>query len=249
MKLLSLLLLPLAANTATVITLGRARFSFYSASLVRLEWSASKGSTSFEDRPSLVVINRDAGGSATEVKRVNNGTVTTLSTDGLEIRLDGKECHDEIGFARSPRCIEISYPYTEPKTKYTAIKTWTPPLDGNLTGPGNLKGSLQTFDCYIGPTECRDVYEKRLERGLLSRDGWVVIDESTTPLFVTTTDGSSWRAERSTRPGWNKNDTDWLFFGHGNHGYKQSLGDFVAVAGDLTLLPAAGYGVWWSRYW
>jgi hypothetical protein len=244
-------LLPLAANAATIVTVGRARFSFYSPSLVRLEWSAGVFTWpfSFEDRPSLVVVNRDAGGSNTKVKRVNQGANVTLTTDGLEIQINGKDCRDDIGFDRSPGCIQISYPYTEPKTKSTGQKTWAPPLDGNLTGPGNLKGSLETYDCYVGPTECRKVYEKRMQRGLLSRDGWVVIDESRTPLFVTRKNGSIWRAERSTRAGWSQNDTDWLFFGHGNLGHKESLADFVAMAGDVTLMPQAAYGVWWSRYW
>ena len=83
-----------------------------------------------------------------------------------------------------------------------------------------------------------------------------MIDDSTTPLFIPSSNsgtagggGGTWRAERSTRAGWSKDDIDWLFFGHGHLEYKACLHDFVLIAGDIALMPAASYGVWWSRYW
>ena len=34
-----------------------------------------------------------------------------------------------------------------------------------MSSPANLKGSLQTMDCYLGPDKCREVYMKRLQPG------------------------------------------------------------------------------------
>jgi hypothetical protein len=43
------------------------------------------------------------------------------------------------------------------------------------------------------------------------------------------------------RIGWDPADTDWLFFGHGNRGFKAALSDFVAVGGAIPLMPAQAY--------
>ena len=80
-----------------------------------------------------------------------------------------------------------------------------------------------------------------LEPGLVSRDGWVVVDDTARPLF----DDSDWpwaiaRPERQA--------TDWYFFGHG-HDYRAALGDFVKVAGRIPMPPRFAFGTWWSRYW
>jgi len=81
------------------------------------------------------------------------------------------------------------------------------------------------------------------------------VDDSATPLWNSTSHGTldpiagdAWLVERSSRDQWTSQDTDWIFFGHGNR-YKDALGDFVAIAGRIPLMPLAAYGVWWSRYW
>ena len=75
----------------------------------------------------------------------------------------------------------------------------------------------------------------------MSRDGWVVVDDSARPLF----DDSDWPwvIERPTRGA-----LDWYMFGHG-HDYKAALGDFVRVAGRIPMPPRFAFGTWWSRFW
>ncbi len=80
-----------------------------------------------------------------------------------------------------------------------------------------------------------------LEPGLVSRDGWVVVDDSTRALF----DDSDWPWVLS-RPA--KTVQDWYFFGYG-HDYRAALGDFVKVAGRIPIPPRFAFGTWWSRYW
>jgi alpha-glucosidase len=102
-----------------------------------------------------------------------------------------------------------------------------------LKNDGNLGGTIRTLDGVRGDT--------KLEPGLVSRDGWVLIDDSVRPLF----DNSDWPwvvpRHKAARQ-------DWYFFGH-SHDYKQALKDFTLVAGKIPIPPRFAFGTWWSRYW
>ena len=100
-------------------------------------------------------------------------------------------------------------------------------------GHGEPARHARTLDGVKGATS--------LEPGLVSRDGWVVVDDSARPLF----DDSDWPwvVERPKREA-----LDWYMFGHG-HDYKAALGDFVRVAGRIPMPPRFAFGTWWSRYW
>lgn len=93
----------------------------------------------------------------------------------------------------------------------------------------NLQGTARTLDGAGG--------DVRLERGLMSRAGWSVVDDSRALVF----DDSGWLAPR--RPG-----IDLYFFGYG-HDYVQCLKDYCQVAGPAPLVPRFVLGNWWSRYW
>ena len=120
--------------------------------------------------------------------------------------------------------------------------TWYPGRDDAF----NLMGTTRTLDADIGDTRRVD-----LEKGLLSRDGWAVIDESprtkrgdssTTFAFDDTVDGIPWVAEPI-----DKTATDWYFMGYG-HDYKGALQDYVKVAGRQPLPPRYMLGYWYSKY-
>jgi alpha-glucosidase (family GH31 glycosyl hydrolase) len=76
---------------------------------------------------------------------------------------------------------------------------------------------------------------------LISRDGWVLIDDSKRPIF----DHSDWPW---VQPRPNPEGQDWYFFGYGFH-YKRALQDFVEIAGRIPMPPRFAFGIWWSRYW
>ena len=97
---------------------------------------------------------------------------------------------------------------------------------------GNLLGTARTLDKVSGSTQ--------LEPGLLSRDGWVVVDDSHTLVC----DGSGWLVPREATPG----SHDLYFFGYG-HDYQECLRAYRLVSGDVPLLPRWALGNWWSRYW
>jgi alpha-glucosidase len=90
-----------------------------------------------------------------------------------------------------------------------------------------------------------------MDPGLVSRDGWVVVDDSARPLFDSD-DFNFTKGEESVWP-WvvlrkNTQNPDLYFFGYG-HEYRKALSDFVQIAGRIPLPPRFAFGSWWSRYW
>jgi len=120
--------------------------------------------------------------------------------------------------------------------------TWHPGMEDK----GNLGGTTRTLDGALGGKT-----REPIGPGLISRDGWAIVDDSTRPLFDSA-DFSFPQGQASPwpwvveRPAGDRQD--WYFFGYG-HDYKQALGDYVKVAGRIPLPPRFAFGTWWSRYW
>lgn len=82
---------------------------------------------------------------------------------------------------------------TDPAHPGVVMDEWTDLLLG--TDTGNLNGSVDTTDCYCGADCCYGVLQSRMQKGLLSRDGFSIVDDSATALW----DGDkqwNWRAPR-----------------------------------------------------
>ena len=97
---------------------------------------------------------------------------------------------------------------------------------------GNLLGTARTLDSVDGGVP--------LEPGLISRDGWVLVDDSQSLVFNQTGWLEPRRAPSESR--------DLYFFGYG-WSYQDTLRDFRRLAGPAPLLPRWALGNWWSRYW
>ncbi|MBZ0318605.1 MAG: glycoside hydrolase family 31 protein [Anaerolineae bacterium] len=95
---------------------------------------------------------------------------------------------------------------------------------------GNLGGTTRTLDFINGYTP--------LTQGLMSRQGWSVLDDSTTFVF----NDDFWIEPRAA------GGTDWYFFGYG-HDYKTCLRDYCRISGQMPMIPRWILGNWWSRYW
>lgn len=128
--------------------------------------------------------------------------------------------------------------------------TWHP----GDTQQNNLGGTYRTLDGYDGSKYYSWEHHKPgqgqelpLEDGLLSRDGWTLLDDSEGLLFdgdvndLTTTE-LPWVKQRKG------NTVDWYFMAYG-HDYKQALHDYTLFAGRIPLPPRYVFGYWWSRYW
>jgi alpha-glucosidase len=217
---------PVADPRSTVLS-GNARFTILTPQLIRMEWAANG---KFEDHASLVFLNRRLPVPEFSVRRGSDGIVIETS----KVKLSYHPVVSEEKFSASNLIVEFQL---EGKSK-----KWNP----GMPDTGNLLGTARTLDNLNHSSAIVP-----LDPGLISRSGWVVVDDSIRPLFDST-DFDFEKSERSSWPWVMERPTgecqDWYFFGYG-HDYKRALGDFVRVAGRIPLPPRFAFGSWWSRYW
>lgn len=164
----------------------------------------------FEDRPSTAVWRRRLSSPPVTVKQTDEKFI--LQTRHLRLE------YDPHAAAFTPKSLHI--------TLLQNNTVWHP---GSHTWD-NLGGTARTLDEAAGRI--------RLEKGLISRAGWSVVDDSESLVF----DESGWITPRD-HP-----ETDWYFFGYG-HDYYAALEEFTWLSGKIPLLPRWALGNWWSRYW
>jgi alpha-glucosidase (family GH31 glycosyl hydrolase) len=215
------------ADPRAVVTTGHARFTILTPQLIRMEWAADG---KFEDHASLVFLNRRLPVPEFTHESAPNGGRTVIQTSALKLvytpgNSDGKFAPDNLSVAFGLNGKEI---------------VWKP----GMPDTGNLLGTTRTLDRVQGSNV-------QLEPGLISRDGWTVVDDSTRQLFDSD-DFAFTAGERSpwpwvtARPAGERQD--WYCFGYG-HDYKRALYDYTRVAGKIPLPPRFAFGAWWSRYW
>ena len=224
---------PIAQAKAQVVS-GKARFTVLTPRLIRMEW-AEDGI--FEDRASLGIVNRDLPVPDFKVKK--SGSKVTITTSALTLSYSGPAKFDAQN-------LKVTFTMAGPADKKgrprTVKKTWTPGMDDS----GNLLGTARTLDgCDFVNKKASGYYTKEpFDKGVASRDGWAVIDESTRHLYEKVdTDWKYWVAERPEG-----DRLDWYFFGYG-HDYITAVSDFTKIAGRIPLPPKYALGYWWCRYW
>jgi len=196
----------------------RYRITVLTPSLLRLEY-LEEGA--FEDRATQVVINRrfEVPLFQTSYETVDGVEWLTVETEKLRLRYDQRE------FSKEGLCI------------------WVKDLDGAVWHFGqelhDLKGTYRTLDRADGDEFVSGEQREQicLENGVISREGFSVIDDSCS--MILTEDG--WVEPR-------KACKDLYFFGYG-HRYLEALNDFYHLCGRTPLLPRFALGNWWSRYY
>ncbi len=105
----------------------------------------------------------------------------------------------------------------------------------------NLKGTARTLDEANG--------EIPLDDGVISRDGWAVLDDSAANVIV---EAHAVNGKSNPLGAWvmprDHKETDFYFFGYGRR-YTEAVQDFYKLAGPTPLLPRFTLGNWWSRYY
>lgn len=216
------------ANPGAVVVVGHARFTVLTPQLIRMEWAADG---KFENHASFVFLNRRLP-VPQYTKKVTDGRLT-IATSKLHLTYDSAT-PDEGKFTANNLSITFTLDGKE--------VTWHP----GMPNTGNLQGTTRTLDGALG-----NKTKEPIGQGLVSRNGWVLVDDSHRPLFDSDNFMFS-QGEKSVwpwvmeRPAGDRQD--WYFFGYG-HEYKQALHDFVRVAGRIPLPPRFAFGIWWSRYW
>ena len=95
--------------------------------------------------------------------------------------------------------------------------------------PSGLGGTARTLDLADGAIP--------LEPGVVSRQGFAVLDDSRSMVF----DDEGWVSPRDG------SRTDLYVFAYG-HDYPAAIQAFYAVSGPTPLLPRFALGNWWSRF-
>lgn len=201
-----------AADPRAIVISGQARFTILTPQLIRMEWAED---SRFEDHASLVFINRLMP--VVPFQRSEENGWLMLKTDKLTLKYkegSGEFTQDSLSVDFTMNGKDVAW---HPGDKDT----------------GNLGGTTRTLDGADGPVP--------LEPGLLSRNGWMLVDDTESPLF----DDSDW-PWATERPAGKRQD--WYLFAYG-HDYRKAMGDFTRVAGKIPLPPRFAFGVWWSRYW
>jgi len=195
------------ADPRSVVTEGSARFTVLTPELIRMEWNDQR---QFEDRASLVFINRRLEPPHFAARKDTGWLVIQTDRLRLEYLPDGNP------FSSSN--LRISF---EMNGK---VVHWYPGLEDK----GNLGGTIRTLDGVKGET--------KLEPGILSRDGWVLVDDSDRPLF----DNSDWPwvAVRSSAK-----HQDWYFFAYGKD-YRHVLREYSLLCGRIPMIPKYVLGSW-----
>lgn len=208
------------ASPDAVVQHGEVRFTVLTPRLIRMEWSPGGR---FVDQPSQVFIDRHQP--TPRFTQVVRGGMLVIDTDALHLSY-------RLG---SGRFVAANLQITS--RKLAPAFTWHP---GDVEA-GNLAGTSRTVDRYSGDIQIDSGKRLDLGQGLLSRDGWHLVDDSSTFLF----DDGEWRwaQQRSCA-----DCQDLYFFGYG-HQFEQALADYASVAGREPMPPRFAFGYWWSRYW
>ena len=197
------------ARPENVITGAGYRITFLTDRLVRFEYDRSG---EFVDDASQVIWYRDLEDVPFEIRHKKE--YMEIQTKSLRIRYDGKPFEESILSVRLRKpdngC-DLEWYYGKNEDR-------------------NLFGTARTLDEANGSIP--------LEKGILSRDGFAVLDDSKTILL--TEDG--WVKERK------QTGEDFYLFAYG-HDYRGAVRDFLRAAGRVPMLPKYALGNWWSRYY
>ena len=212
-------------NKNVVYQDSQVRMTLVTDGVIRLEWEPDG---KFTDLPSFVASERDY--------------------PDVECMIRNRSRKVEITTSR------MIVSYLKGSGKFNASNLQIKAADGMFAWkPGmkqeaNLKGTFRTLDGLDGDLQTQEWVKdskkgeiRPFEDGVIARDGWTLIDESSNLLF----DDSDWAWVKERE---SKDCIDWYFMAYG-HDYKKALKDFTVFAGKMPLPPRFTFGYWWSRYW
>ena len=208
---------------ACIVQADRWRIGVITPSLIRLEWS-DRGM--FEDHQTQVVVNRDFG-AVPAFRTWERDGLLVIDTEALTLTYDRRP------FSKEGLSIVVK------GVRDSQHNTW----HYGDNPAGNLKGTARTLDEADGRIPLSD--------GVISRDGWAVLDDSASNLIVSADEVNGAPNPFGTwvvpRPAADGTTIDLYFFGYGRR-YVSAVQDFYRLAGPQPLLPRFALGNWWSRY-
>ena len=219
---LGLLLAPVSGAVAHPIRHGASvvdgatRFQIITPTLIRMEYAADGR---FEDRPTFNAVARGVTPPPFSVRTMRSGL--EIRTARLQLR------YTRDSSPLGPGNVSV----------WVGGRTGRPEF-GSPARSDALGGWYRGLDYY--PGQAGPVDQIKLHQGLLTRQGWYLLDDSTTALR--TADG--WVQPRPAHSGAYE---DGYLFGYGTD-YKTALKDLVTLTGRPVLLPKWAFGNWFSKY-
>ena len=122
---------------------------------------------------------------------------------------------------------------------------------------GNLKGTISSWNEVL-PSNIAAEGSPGLQDGLLSTQGWSIVDDTASQRFGEVGSGRGRPATSPPPPLWMGKApwigsklaappvADWYFFGCGNR-FRACLSDLSSISGAIAMPPRAAFGVWWSH--
>ncbi|WP_454048913.1 TIM-barrel domain-containing protein [Cellulomonas sp. Marseille-Q8402] len=202
-----------SADPAAVVTGPGYRITVLTSRLLRLEHQADGD---FEDRPTQLVRRRRLPVPELTVRRDDDGL--DLWTEHLHVRYDGGP------FTPSGLSVTMR---TRAQGGHRTQWRFGDPAEG--VGGSNLGGTARTLDDVDGATD--------LGAGLLSRDGFAVVDDSPSLAL----DGAGRPVPRAGV------GQDLYFLGYGTD-HRAALRAWFTLTGPSPLVPRWALGNWWSRF-
>gem|GEM_PF-412167 len=193
------------------ISAGCFRFQFYSDSIVRIEHSPGR---LFRDDATAVICNRSP--ESAEVSEIRDGNMLVLSTPCLTIRCNPDSSH----FTADDLIIKWRVRGT--------LRQWR----FGDADDANLGGTLRSLDC-VGAGKLPET-----QPGVLSRNMYFVLDDSSTPTIDSATGGLIEQHDRNYR--------DLYFTAY--ESYSEALRSLALLAGKIPMIPRYSLGLWFSRY-
>lgn len=192
------------------IVIGNSRFTFITPGLVRLEYA---NDAKFIDDKTFFAQNRDVDFKDVKVEKKEDNKYT-LSTSKMRIEF-----------------VDNGYPFGQMTCRvfYThegKEQSWLM----SHRQKRNLKGAITTLDDIGSPVP--------LQEGLLSRDGWYVINDTGKELYK-----NGWFEQRDA-----SHVQDVYLFIYGDD-YKSALKSLQTVSGPAPMPRKYVHGSWYCRWW
>lgn len=213
LRWLAAAMLALAALTVRAenrpVVIGNSRFTFITDNLVRMEYAWDQ---KFLDDSTYFAVVRHAADVAVSVAR--EGRTYVLTTPAMRIE------YDDDGLPFGQNNLRVSFEMDGRR------RTWCMTDEQS----GNLKGAVTTVDAVGAPIPRQD--------GLLSRDGWFLINDTGTDVYR-----NGWLAPRDR-----DHVQDLYLFVYGRD-YKAALRSLKAVSGPVPMTRRYVHGAWYCRWW
>ncbi|KAJ9444527.1 Alpha-xylosidase [Diplonema papillatum] len=216
------------ASANAMKTVGKARFTVLTDSLLRMEYDADG---KFEDRPSLAFVNR-----MVEVPQfTSNATATGITIQTAYFKFTYEQGTGNFSTAKMLKAEPVGNSTFQP---------WSWGMSSD-TDAGNLLGTFRTLDGQSNLTlVCSDNSPAHCENGLISTNGWALVNETGVPVL----DDDDWWTDNTGKMLRNGNDEDFYLFMHSKR-YMGALGDYMKVGGKIPIFPRANHGVWFTRWY